>query len=370
MTLLNHLRVLDFSTLLPGPFATMMLADLGADVVHITKPSKAPHWDADDYLQRSKRTIVADLKDPETVSKIKELVKDFDIVVEQFRPGVMERLGLGYEELKQINPSIIYCSITGYGQTGPYRNRPGHDINYVSIAGLAGHSGTLAGGPPNLGFQVADIAGGSLHAVVGILAAVIHRDRTGEGQMLDISMADCSFTFNALSATNFFKNGVNPKPEGAMLNGGSFYGYYETSDGRYISVGSIEPQFCQQLCTAVGREDLYAICYSFNPEHVRKVKAGFKEAFKSKTFDEWNQIFAHIEGCVEPVLTFEEAVNHPQIVARNMVVEVPTTDGRVQRQIANPIKSTAFKPVYRHIGLRPGNNNDEILGEVTSKDSV
>jgi alpha-methylacyl-CoA racemase len=370
MSLLKHLRVLDFSTLLPGPFGTMMLADLGADVVHITKPSQTPHWSADDYLQRSKKSIVADLKDPETVSKVRGLVKDFDIIIEQFRPGVMDRLGLGYEELKKVNSSIIYCSITGYGQTGPYKDRPGHDINYVSIAGLAGHSGTLAEGPPNLGFQVADIAGGSLHAVIGILASVIHRERTGEGQMLDISMSDCSFTFNALSAQDFFENGIDPKPEGTMLNGGSFYGFYETRDGRYVSVGSLEPKFCQQLCTAVGREELFAISYSLNPDHVRKVKEGFREAFKSKTLKEWNQIFANIEGCVEPVLTFEEAVNHPQIVARNMVVEVPTPDGGVQRQIANPIKSTAFKPVYKHIGLRPGSNNDEILGGVTSNDSV
>lgn len=180
MTLLTNLKVLDFSTLLPGPFATLMLADLGADVLKVERPAAGDSWGVNQYLNRSKQSITLDLKQSESIEAVKNLVKEYDIVLEQFRPGVMERLGLGYEVLKQINPKLIYCSITGFGQTGPYKDRPGHDINYISIAGLSGYSGTQKDGPAKNGTQIADLAGGSLHAIIGILSAVIYRDRTGK----------------------------------------------------------------------------------------------------------------------------------------------------------------------------------------------
>lgn len=190
---LQGLKVLDFSGLLPGPFASLILADLGADVLRVEAPSRPdmvrlmPPYATDGtsaahgYLNRSKRSIAIDLKKPEGLDIVKQLIAEYDIVIEQFRPGVMDRLGAGYEALKAINPKVIYCSITGYGQTGPYKDRAGHDMNYLAIAGVIGYNGRQASGPAPMAVQVADIAGGSCHAVIGLLAAVIHRQGTGRG---------------------------------------------------------------------------------------------------------------------------------------------------------------------------------------------
>lgn len=362
MTLLSNLKILDFSTLLPGPFATLLMADLGAEVIHVEKPSNNTiTQELDSYLNRSKKSLALDLKKSESIEIVKELIKEYDIIIEQFRPGVMERLGLGYEELKKINPRLIYCSLTGFGQTGPLRNRPGHDINYLSIAGVSSHSGTQNGGPANLGIQVADIAGGSLHSVIGILSAVIYRERTGEGQLIDISMTDCSFTLNALSAPLFLNRGINPESEKSLLNGGTFYGYYETSDGRYFSVGSLEPKFRKALCEAIGREDLIEISLSNKPEHISTFKQVVREAFLQKTFEEWQDIFNEFEACAEPVLTFAEACEHPHLVDRGMIVDVPQLNGGTEKQMACPIKSSIFSPEYRHAGLHSGASNEEIL---------
>lgn len=292
--LLKGLKVLDFSTLLPGPFATMMLADLGAEVVHVTKPVEdGKEWGPDEYLQRSKKSLAVDLKSPEVVASIRELLKEqeYDIVVEQFRPGVMARLGLDYDSLKAINSGLIYCSITGYGQTGPYSERGGHDINYVALAGLQGYSGTKESGPANIGFQVADLAGGSMHAVIGILSAVIYREKTGIGQHLDISMTDCALTLNALFAHDHLAEGKPLAREELILNGGSFYGYYETLDGRYLSVGSLEPKFRQQLCEAIGSPDLLRLAMSSNPADLAMLKEQLGSTFLQKTLEEWQSIF-------------------------------------------------------------------------------
>ncbi|WP_339215872.1 CaiB/BaiF CoA-transferase family protein [Solibacillus sp. FSL W8-0372] len=361
--LLQGLKILDFSTMLPGPFATMMLADLGAEVLHVTKPAEdGKQWDKDDYLQRSKKSIAVDLKSPEIIASLKELVKEYDIVVEQFRPGVMTRLGLGYEVLKEVNPRLIYCSITGYGQTGPYRDRAGHDINYVSMSGIQGYSGTKEGGPANLGIQVADLAGGSLHAVIGILSSVIYRNRTGIGQHLDISMTDCTLTLNALFAQDYLVQGKPLQREELLLNGGSFYGYYETMDGRHISVGSLEPKFRKQLCEAIDRPDLLPLAMSFKPADDGKLKEQLQQVILQKTFNEWQTIFTQVDACVEPVLRFEEAVNHPLFVEREMFVDVEKPDGTTQKQMACPIKSDIFKATYTAIGVKSGTHNEEILG--------
>lgn len=209
---LSGLKVLDFSTLLPGPFASLYLADMGAEVIHIESASRPdlirlfpPYANGQatshSYLNRNKQSITLDLKSPESIHLIHEKITDFDIILEQFRPGVMQRLGLDYASLAKINPRLIYCSITGYGQTGDYQQRAGHDINYLALSGIAGHSGRQAGGPPPLGIQVADVAGGSLHALVGILSAVIERQRSGLGQYIDISMTDCAATLNNMAAS-------------------------------------------------------------------------------------------------------------------------------------------------------------------------
>lgn len=360
--LLKGLKVLDFSALLPGPFATLMLADLGADVLHVTKEGAGPAWAMDQYLNRSKKSIAVNLKSQEVIASLKELIKDYDIIVEQFRPGVMDRLGLGYKHLKEVNPNIIYCSITGYGQTGPYKNRGGHDINYVSMAGIQGYSGTKDQGPAILGVQVADLAGGSLHAVVAILSAVIYRTTTGEGQHLDISMTDCALSLNALFAPEHLVGGKSLNRESLLLNGGTFYGYYETKDCRHLSVGSLEPKFRQNLCEAIERPDLLVFAMSAKPADDAQFKQALQQVFVEKTLEEWMAIFDKADACVEPVLTFEETVKHPLFAEREMFVEIEAPDGTIQKQIACPIKSNVFKADYQSIGVNAGTHNTEILG--------
>jgi crotonobetainyl-CoA:carnitine CoA-transferase CaiB-like acyl-CoA transferase len=282
--------------------------------------------------------LFLDLKREGAIDEVKELVKDYDIVVEQFRPGVMERLGIGYGALREVNPRLIYCAITGYGQTGPYRDRAGHDINYLSLAGVSSHCGRAKGGPPPMGIQIADVAGGSHHAVMGILAAVIERQQTGEGQFVDISMTDAAFALNAMSGAACLAGGVEQEPESSLLNGGSFYDYYKTRDSRWLSVGSLEPQFSARLCDSLGLPHLKGLSQSEIPDHQRKLKAAIKEKVLEKTLVEWRDIFAGQDACVEPVLTISEAAEHPQIKARGMVIEVDVGQGKTQNQIGYPIK--------------------------------
>tara|TARA_A100001391_G_scaffold44134_1_gene25734 strand:+ start:30036 stop:31226 length:1191 start_codon:yes stop_codon:yes gene_type:complete len=371
---LASLKVLDFSTLLPGPFATLMLADMGAEVLRVESPTRPdmvrllpPSEDGvsavHGYLNRSKRCLALDLKKPDARELVHELVKDYDIVVEQFRPGVMDKLGVGYETLKAINPGLIYCSITGYGQDGPYRDRAGHDLNYLSIAGITGYNGRRDSGPAPMACQVADVAGGSCHAVMAILAAVVHRQQSGEGQHLDISMTDAAFALHGLTAPPALVGGEDPTLEGTTLNGGGFYDCYQTGDGRYLSVAGLEPQFFSQFCQAIGRPDLTAKGLSRDPDTVAEVKEGIAEALASQDYDHWCALFAELDCCVEPVLSFSEAAAHPQLRARRMVVEVPRHDGGQQRQVASPFRFSATPVSYRFSGARLGQHNGEVLRE-------
>lgn len=372
---LASLKVLDFSTLLPGPFASLMLADMGAEVLRIESPTRMdllrvlpPHDQGTSashaYLNRNKRSLALDLKQAQALEIVRTLVKDYDIVLEQFRPGVMERLGLGYEALKAINPKLIYVSITGYGQTGPYKDRAGHDINYLALAGVASHTGRQGSGPLPLGVQLADVAGGSLHAVVGLLAAVIARQQTGVGQYLDLSMTDCSFSLNAMAGAGYLACGVEPGWETHVLNGGSFYDYYRSRDGRWMSVGSLEPAFMQQLCAALGRPELAAQGLSQKPEQQKALKQALQVEFEKRSFEELCALFAGLDACVEPVLRLSEAVEHPQLKARELVSQVPRGDGSTQAQIACPLKFSEGLPKPRHIGVAVGAHSDEVLGEL------
>ncbi|MGY1954069.1 CaiB/BaiF CoA transferase family protein [Pseudomonas pergaminensis] len=372
---LASLKVLDFSTLLPGPFASLMLADMGAEVLRIESPTRMdllrvlpPHDQGTSashaYLNRNKRSLALDLKQAEALEIVRALVKDYDIVLEQFRPGVMERLGLGYEALKAINPRLIYVSITGYGQTGPYKDRAGHDINYLALAGVASYTGRQDSGPLPLGVQLADVGGGSLHAVVGLLAAVIARQQSGVGQYLDVSMTDCSFSLNAMAGAGYLACGVEPEWEEHVLNGGSFYDYYRSRDGRWMSVGSLEPAFMQQLCTAFGRPELAAQGLSPKAEQQKALKQALQVEFEKRSFDELCALFAGVDACVEPVLSLSEAVEHPQLKARELVSQVPRGDGSTQAQLACPLKFSDGLPAPRHIGVAVGAHTDEVLAEL------
>lgn len=372
---LSSLKVLDFSTLLPGPFASLLLADMGAEVLRIESPTRMdlvrvlpPHADgvsaSHAYLNRNKRCMALDLKQPAAVEVVKQLVQEYDIVLEQFRPGVMERLGVGYAALKALNPRLIYVSITGYGQTGPYKDRAGHDINYLALSGLASYTGRRASGPLPLGIQAADIAGGSLHGVMGLLAAVIQRQVTGEGQHVDISMTDCAFSLHAMAGAGYLACGVEPQMENQALNGGSFYDYYRTRDDRWFAVGSLEPQFMQQLCAAIGRPELAARGLTLQPEAQQALKQEIQLEFAKRDFAEWREVFATLDACVEPLLPLSEALEHPQIVARELVVEVPREGRAGQRQMACPIKFSSGLPPPRHIGAPVGAHTLEVLQQL------
>ena len=371
MGLLSSLKVLDFSALLPGPFATMILADLGADVIHIESPARpdlmrffppvkegrsATHA----HLNRSKRSLAIDLKTPKGVDLIKGLIREYDIVLEQFRPGVMDKLGLGYDDLAKEVPGLIYCSISGYGQTGPYRDRAGHDINYLSVAGITSYNGRKSTGPGPINLQVADTAGGSHHAVMSILASVIHRQQTGMGQYIDVSLADTAFSTQVTTLANAIENGRAPELEGEIFNGGSFYDCYETRDGRYLSIASIEPQFFTTLCTTLGFPDLAVHALSPDPKIQTMIREKIQTAIGTRSFDHWKTIFEPLDACVEPVNSLTEALDHPQIKARKLVVNVPDKTGECP-QAGFPVKFSRFEPEYKFPGAPLGIHTEEIL---------
>jgi len=376
---LASLKILDFSTLIPGPFASMLLADLGADVVRIEAPHRpdlvrmTPPFDGErsawhSALNRNKRSLALDLKHPDAPAVVRQLVQTYDIVLEQFRPGVMDRLGVGYAALRAANPRLIYCAISAYGQTGPYRDRVGHDINLVAQSGIASHSGYAASGPPPLGVQIADV-GSTFTAITGLLAAVIHRQQTGEGQLVDVSMFDAALSWIALAASQYLVGGVEPTREAGMLNGGGFYGYYRTRDDGYLAVGSLEPKFWMGFCRAIGRPDLVDLGYDPDPDAQARLKAALDAAIGERTLDEWRAVFAPLDLCVEPVLTTGQACAHPQAQARTMVVDVPKPEGGVQRQIGAPIRFSAGEPIYRHVGATLGEHTVEIMGELGYSDA-
>lgn len=375
MGALDGLKILDFSTLLPGPYATLMLADMGAEVLKIGSAGK-PDIVADyppfigntdisasqAWLGRNKKTMFLNLKTGEGRDIVKELVNEYDIVMEQFRPGVMDRLGLGYEDLRSVNPAVIYCSLTGYGQTGPLRDAAGHDINYMARSGMISHAGRADEGPSLMNFQIADIAVGSLNSVIGILAAVNYRRNTGRGQYIDVAMMDGCVPFNSIDGAAFLVSGRQPLREGERLNGGCIYDFYKTKDGGYMSVGSLEPKFWKQFCTAIGREDL--IAGSVWPENIAEVKAEIRGIFMTKTRDEWVEVFSHYDACVQPVLDLDEAlINDEQIKAREMVVDVklPTCENITVKQLATSVKLSECPCEYKFAGYPAGYHTGEII---------
>lgn len=375
---LDDLKILDFSTLLPGPYATLMLADMGAEVLKISSASRPdivldyPPFIGDTgvsasqaWLGRNKKTMFLNLKTGEGKAVVKELVKEYDIVLEQFRPGVMEKLGLGYEDLKAVNPKLIYCSLTGYGQTGPLRDVAGHDINYMSRSGIISQAGRRESGPSLMNFQIADIAVGSMNSVIGILAAVNYRKNTGKGQYIDVAMMDGCVPFNSLDGAGFLVSGKEPKREGERLNGGCIYDFYETKDGEYLSVGSLEPQFWSRFCTAIGREDL--IGGTVYPPNIDEVKAEIRGILKKKTRDEWVEVFSHYDACVQPVLNLKEALlEDEQVKEREMVVDVklPLHEDVSVKQLATAVKLSECPCEYKFAGYPAGYHTQEVIEQL------
>jgi crotonobetainyl-CoA:carnitine CoA-transferase CaiB-like acyl-CoA transferase len=345
---LTGLKILDFSTLLPGPYATQLLADMGATVLRIesptrpdlvklmppfvgTKPNKVSA--AHSTLNRNKQSMAIDLKHEDAQEIIHKLLEEYDIVIEQFRPGVMKRLGLDFESLQKIQPKLIYCSITGYGQTGPLKDRAGHDINYLALSGLASFSGRKNTGPVLSGTQIADIAGGSHHSVMAIMAAVIQRSVTNKGQYLDISMSDAAMTLTTLFGSNALASGNNPDYGNEMLNGGLFYDYYETHDHRHLAIGSLEPNFAFALLTLLELDHLANNLADQSPQMQNIIRSAISAKISSQPLSHWEQTFKTIDACVEPVLTMNEAFKHPHFIAREMITQAIDEDNNTIQQI-------------------------------------
>jgi len=369
---LQGVRVLDFTAMLPGAVCTQYLADLGAEVTKIEPPEHGeaargpkgtPPGGMFHITNRNKRSYAIDLKDPAGAAAVRRLMADADVLVESFRPGVMARLGLGWDEARAINPAMIYCSITGYGQDGPLAHKAGHDINYQCYGGIVGQT-VIDGSRPSSGaVPVADLGGGALTSAVGILAALFDSQRTGQGRHVDIAMADAAMALNvaALSSKMMF-GGHDPQPGRDILSGGlPCYSTYRTADDRYLAVGALEPKFWQAFCTAVGRPDLVARGWDMGPKRDAAV-AEVGATIATKTLAEWEAVFAHVDACVAPVLTLAESLVHPNAQARGMVVEV-AGGGATTTQYALPIRMTGFEFAVRMPPPLLGEHNAELEGQ-------
>ncbi|MGH2506203.1 MAG: CaiB/BaiF CoA transferase family protein [Ktedonobacteraceae bacterium] len=326
---LSGIRILDLSRLLPGAYASQMLADFGADVVKIEEPGSGdygrfmpPHGAGGMSLHflainRNKRSMTLNLKSAAGREIFVRLVQQADVLLESFRPGVLTRLGLGYEQLKEINPRLVYCAISGYGQDGPYRLRAGHDLNYAGYAGLLDYNRGSHGEPAMPATQLGDLAGGSFMSVIGILAALQGRAQTGEGRMVDVSMTEGVMALLPFVSTAYLNTGEPPKPGMSALDGGlPCYNIYETRDGKHITLAALEPKFWHTFCTRIEHLELLPFHMPAGPEERAKAIEILRGIFKTKSRDEWLAELAEIDACVGPVYSIDEALNDPQAQAR------------------------------------------------------
>ncbi|MFW0783972.1 CaiB/BaiF CoA-transferase family protein [Gordonia sp. CPCC 206044] len=336
---LSAIRVIEFAGIGPGPHAAMMLADLGADVVRVQRPGTLPQAGRKaDALLRGRRVVEANLKDPADRDTILGLVGKADVILEGFRPGVMERLGFGPDDLEKVNPGLVYGRMTGWGQEGPRAELAGHDINYISLTGMLhaiGRKGDRPVPPLNL---AGDFGGGSMFLVMGVLAALLERQTSGRGQVVDAAMVDGASVLGqmmwAFRGTGLWSDerGVNMLDTGAP-----YYEVYETSDGKYMAVGAIEPQFYAALLSGLGLADA-DLPDQNDIANWPKLKEVFTTTFASRTRDEWAKVFEGTDACTSPVLTFAEAPSDPHMAARSNLVEI---DGVTQAQVAPRFSRTS-----------------------------
>jgi crotonobetainyl-CoA:carnitine CoA-transferase CaiB-like acyl-CoA transferase len=373
---LDGLRVLDLTRLLPGGYASMILSDFGADVIKVedTRMGDYIRWSLPHYegaetsarsalflaLNRGKRSIRVDLKHAQGKEVLLRLVRDADVLLESFRPGVLSRLGVGYERLREENPGLVYCAITGYGQDGPLRERSGHDSNYLGLNGLLGLTGEEDGPPVQPAGQIADLGGGALMAVVGVLVALRERERSGEGQFVDCSMFDGSLSWLALVAAEMLASGNVPRRGHLSLAGGVVcYRPYACADG-YVTLGALEPKFWSEFCRGVGREDL--VEHAFDPpgsDAHREVT----EIFAARSREEWRRFASEHDCCLEPVLELDEVLSSEVVAEREMVVELAQPGAKTPvRLLGAPFKlsRTPAQPT-RAPGPSLGEHTREVL---------
>ncbi|HTD09126.1 MAG TPA: CoA transferase [Solirubrobacteraceae bacterium] len=379
---LEGIRVLDLSRLLPGGFCSLLLADFGADVVKVEDTGMGDYirWSPPYYegthdsaksalflsLNRNKRSIRLDLKSDGGREALLALVRDADVVLESFRPGVLDRLGVGYERMREENPGIVYCAISGYGQTGPKRDASGHDMNYLGLIGLLGLTGERGGEPVQAAGQVADLGGGALMAAFGIMAALRERDGSarspgsGEGQLVDASMADGALSWLAMVAAAYFADGTVPR-RGDLPLAGSLICYrpYECADG-WVTLGALEPKFWQAWCRGVEREELIAMQFE-RPGSEAHVQV--QEIFKGRTREEWEAFARKHDCCLEPVLELDEALSSELVREREMVVELDQPGAQQPvRQLGIPVKLTRTPGEHARLpGPALGEHTEEVL---------
>lgn len=368
---LAGLRVLDLTRLLPGPVCTLHLADLGAEVIKIEDTGAGDYSRTmslgasageDSFffriVNRHKRGMRLDLKQAAGVAVFLRLAREADVIVESFRPGVVDRLGVGYAAVQAINPRIVYCAITGYGQDGPWRDRAGHDINYIATAGVLDQIGNAGEAPAIPNLQIGDLLGGALTAAMGILAAVIGAKATGAGRYVDVSMTDASFAHAYTPLLSVLGRGQTmPRGTDDLTGGLPGYGLYRTQDGRYMAVGALEPKFWALFCAAIDRPDLKPFGLARDADGAR-TRSELEKLFASQPLGHWAALFESVDCGVTPVLEFAEAMRHPQLKARGMLPEV---DGLPQ--FAPPFKMSGFNFTVRSPAPKVGADGTAILRE-------
>ena len=359
---LAGIRILDLTRLLPGPVTTLHLADLGAEVIKIEDPQVGDYartlgtGQGEDsayfrMINRNKQGFRLDLKKPEGVEVFMRLAREADVIIESFRPGVMAKLGIGYAAIAAVNPKIAYCSISGYGQDGPYKDLAGHDINYLGYAGVLDQIGSAGGNPAIPNFQIADLLGGAMTAAMGILAAVIEAQRTGQGRYIDVSMTDSVLAHTYFSMLRLNDAGQSAPRGTDLLSGGlPCYATYRCADGKHMAVGALEGKFWKTACEVLGHPDW------LKRQWDASLRGELAELFATRPRDEWARLFAAVDCCITPILSPEEALANEQISARQMVLNV---DGLTQ--FAPPLKMSGFEFSIRQPAPKAGEHNAAIL---------
>lgn len=360
---LAGVRVLDLSRLLPGPYCSMILADHGAEVIAIENRKFQDDGLFFEQLYRNKRHMSLNLKNPKGKEVFLRLVEEADVVLEGFRPGAVDRLGVDYETLKKINPALIYCSISGYGQTGPKRYQAGHDVNYLSTAGVLNLIGEELGAPTIPAVQIADILGGAMQAAVGILMALYSRERSGQGQYIDISMTEG--VLGLLTLPQFFQQSAGEEPvRSATTLSHKFacYNTYRTLDHRYVAIGAVENRFWQRLCDHLGRPEYAPLQYE--QEHRLELINWLRETFAQKTLVQWDAELSDLDVCFSAVATIDEVLDSPLFRERRMVHLYPGQNGKLCQSFASPVKLSETPAQIRSSPAAFGQHTQEILREL------
>jgi len=368
---LEGIKILDLSRLLPFNYCTLMLADLGAEVLKIEEPKVG------DYMRwlppklkeegavwlmanRNKKSMTLNLREEKAKEILRRLVKEYDVLFESFRPGVMKKLGVDYETMKEINPGLVFCSATGYGQDGPYKNRPGHDMNYISIAGILEATGRHTGEPVLPGIPIADMSIG-IFSAFSILAGIISRDRTGKGQYIDMSMTDCMVSYNMANIANYIASKQYPSSELLGITGENpCYNVFKTKDGKFISQGNIEDKFWINLLKLIGREDLKEYQYATGERHKTAMEE-IQKVFLTKTRKEWLDIFEGQDVCYAPINDVEDMIADPHVQHREMIKEMEhPIEGKVTT-VGFPFKFSETPAEIRTPTPGLGQHTEEIL---------